>query len=100
MEEETREWSKQRRREGKFRGTMIETGLGPGCVTAGIPVVHRTRRHLAQAKQLGAWESARTKSWMQNERPGGEEGGRAERERRSGCLYELSQDVGNAAMVN
>lgn len=27
--------------------------LGPGCMTAGIPAAHCTRRHLLQAKQLG-----------------------------------------------
>lgn len=34
------------RERGKLRETLIEMELGPRCMTAGIPAVHRTRRHL------------------------------------------------------
>lgn len=58
-------------------------------------------RHLLQAKQLGRVGERQDKEldaeWETGERSRGREG---EKERRSGCLYELSQDVGNAAMAN
>lgn len=75
--------------------------LGSGCITSGIPAVLCTSDIYRRPNSWGMWESAKTKKWMQNERPGsGVERGREERERRSGCLYELSQDVGIAAVAN
>lgn len=55
-------------------------------------------QYFMQAKQLGHMLSARTKSWMQNDRV--RRGREVGRQRRSGCLLKLSQDLGNAAMAN
>lgn len=83
----------------KFGETRTEMVLGPGCTAAGISAVCCTRRHLMQAQQLGRVGERQHKE-LDAKRETREGERRGERERRSGCLYKLSQDVGNAAMAN
>lgn len=84
------------------RETRIEMVLGPGCMAAGIPAVRCSRRHLLQAKQLGRVGERQHKELdaKRETREGERRGEEGERKQRSGCLYKLSQDVGNAAMAN
>lgn len=74
-------------------------GPGPGWMMAQITAVRCMWQHLLQAKQLGRVGESQDKE-LGAERETAEGRDEKRRMRRSGCLYKLSQDMGNVTLAN